>query len=402
MGYRIRIFLIAISTLLAASLPAGVSYAKEKSNTEKGDIKGVWIGTVNHIDYPYAPTTDAGILEAQIKEEINNCKEAGFNAIFLQVRPNSDAIYPSAYFPWSVYVTGKQGTAPADDFDPLRCWIETAHANGMELHAWINPYRITSNGIKEWNALSNTNPARQHPEWVLQYSNGNFYYNPALPEVRALIEAGVMEIVNNYDVDGIHMDDYFYPGKDFPDNAYYNAMNNGVFCSIEDWRRNNVNILIQEINQQVHAVKPEIQWGISPSGVWENKSVNSLGSNTQGGHPSYSKLYADTRLWAVSGWIDYIAPQIYWNIGHKKADYVTLINWWTDTLKNSPTKLYIGLADYKGCGVSQGNVWYGGSEIARQMDINQKNEKVSGEIHFRYQLIMNDPALKNVVINAYH
>lgn len=376
-------------------------YAKEGEVSGSDTMRGVWVATVNHIDYPSVPTSNSSILKKEIDEVIRNCKEEGFNAIFLQVRPNSDAIYPSDIYPWSAYLTGTQGVAPTKSFDPLEYWVEQAHKNNMELHAWINPYRITTNGVDEWNALNANNPARLHPDWVIQYTNGNFYFNPALPEVRAMIEAGVMEIVNRYKVDGIHMDDYFYPGKDFPDQAYYAILNNGKFSNIEDWRRNNVNVLIQEIDQLIHGKDPDLQWGISPSGVWENQSANSLGSNTQGGNPSYSKLYADTRLWALSGWIDYIAPQIYWNVGHEKADYATLVNWWSKTLKNSPTKLYIGLADYKAYQVPDDSVWYGGTEIARQMQMNQETEKVSGEIHFRYKSIVNNPVLSQTIKQRY-
>ncbi|MDD2972196.1 MAG: family 10 glycosylhydrolase [Lachnospiraceae bacterium] len=394
----VMILLLLCCIFVSGSLQA---QAREAGGAEQIPMRGVWVGTVNHIDYPSIPTKDSKILKREIDTVIKNCKAEGFNAIFLQVRPDSDAIYPSEVYPWSAYLTGVQGLAPIDGFDPLAYWVQQAHANEMQLHAWINPYRITTNGVEEWNALSQQNPAKLHPDWVIQYSNQNFYYNPALPEVRALIEAGVMEIVHNYDVDGIHMDDYFYPGKDFPDQAYYMALNQGQFSTIEDWRRNNVNILIQEIDQQVHEVRADIQWGISPSGVWENQSANPLGSDTQGGNPSYSKLYADTRLWALSGWIDYIAPQIYWNIGHDKADYTKLVNWWSDTLKDSPTKLYIGLADYKAYQVKPGNVWYGGTELCRQMKLNQDNEKVAGEIHFRYQLIMSDPMIKRVISDTY-
>ena len=394
-----RIYFIFMCLCLLCPLTV---YAKEGEDMASVPMRGVWVATVNHIDYPSVPTSNGNVLKKEIDEVVNNCKAEGFNAIFLQVRPNSDAIYSSTIYPWSSYLTGTQGKAPTKQFDPLDYWIKQAHKNGIELHAWINPYRITSNGVAEWNALDPQNPARLHSDWVIQYGNDNFYFNPALPEVRAMIEAGVMEIIDGYDVDGIHMDDYFYPGKDFPDQAYYAILNNGQFSSIEDWRRNNVNILIQEIDQLVHSKDVNIQWGISPSGVWENKSANPLGSDTMGGNPSYSKLYADTRLWAMSGWIDYIAPQIYWNIGHEKADYKTLVEWWSDTLKDSPTKLYIGLADYKAYQVQADSVWYGGTEIQKQMQMNKDNEKVSGEIHFRYKIVVNDPVLSQTIGTMYH
>lgn len=367
---------------------------------EKEEMKGVWIATVCNLDFPTVQTTDAGFLAAEIDTQIANCKKLGFNTIFLQVRPSSDAIYPSALFPWSAYVTGQQGTAPQSGFDPLAYWIDRAHENKMELHAWLNPYRITKYGEKEFLSLAPSNPARQHPEWVRLYSDNNYYFDPGIPQVRELIKQGVAELLEHYELDGIHMDDYFYPGKNF-DDAQTFALYNGGFASIEDWRRNNVDILVQELGVLIHSYGTDIQFGISPAGVWENSSANPLGSNTQGGHPSYSKLYADTRKWALEEWIDYIVPQLYWQIGHPKADYATLAQWWAQTLKDSNTRLYIGMGDYLSIGTGSQSVWAGGAEIGRQLSYNDGLEKIEGEVHFRYGTIMKDTLLQQVIEEAY-
>lgn len=369
------------------------------SGTQK-EMRGVWVSTVYNLDFPSSPTADSQRLMAETDEIISNCSEMGFNAIFLQVRPGSDAIYPSAIYPWSSYLSGAQGQAPSDGFDPLKYWIDKCHEKSIELHAWINPYRITKNGDKEYASLSQSNPAVMHPEWTVKYSDGNYYYNPALPEVRQLVTDGVKEILQNYDVDGIHMDDYFYPGQNFDDAVQYEMYNNGEFSSIEDWRRNNVNMLVKTLYETVHSVKSNAVFGISPAGIWDNKSSNPLGSDT-GGRAAYSALFADSRRWVKEGWVDYLAPQIYWEFGNKAADYETLVRWWSDVFNGSEAKLYIGLADYRCNDVSENSVWYNGAEIERQINFNRSFGNISGEIHFRYKMINTNNAVKQLLSRVY-
>jgi uncharacterized lipoprotein YddW (UPF0748 family) len=273
----------------------------------------------------------------------------------------------------------------------------------MELHAWVNPYRATKIKSSSQDALSglaSNHPAVLHPEYVIKYTDGNYYYNPALPEVRQLVIDGIMEIVNNYNVDGIHMDDYFYPGTDFNDEASYQQLK-GDFTDKDDWRRNNVNLLVSGIREAIDASGKDVEFGISPAGIWANKSHNPLGSDTLG-NESYYTNYADTRKWALEGTVDYIAPQVYWEIGHSKADYQKLAQWWSDTLKDAPAKLYIGLADYRSYDAASGNVWYGGDEIIRQLNINKANTNIDGEIHFRYKLLYNTTVLRDKVVSFYN
>lgn len=368
------------------------SIANDLNSTER--MKGVWVSSVANLDYPLKQTTDSDYLKSQADEIVANCKELGFNAVFLQVRPTSDALYKSEIFPWSKYLTGSQGTAPDNGFDPLEYWITKCHENGIELHAWINPYRITRDGKTSIQDLANSNPAKQHPEYTLRYSDGNFYYDPAMPQVRQILVDGVLEIINNYDVDGIHMDDYFYPGQDFDDDDTYALYGKGMDKG--DWRRENVNTLIKQLHDEIKATGKDVAFGISPSGVWANKGNNELGSNTRGSE-SYYNLYADTRKWAREEWIDYICPQIYWEIGHSAADYDTLVKWWVDAIGNADTKLYVGLADYKCDGVSSSSVWYNGKAIQQQFDLNKSISRVAGEVHFRYQLITKNAALCNII-----
>ncbi len=364
------------------------------------EMRGVWISSVYNLDFPSEPTVSVSKMMSEIDDIIKECAKMGFNAVFLQVRPSSDALYASDYFPWSSYLTGEQGRAPDNDFDPLEYWVEKCHENSMELHAWINPYRITKNGDAEYASLSTDNPAVLHPEWIVKYTDGNYYYDPAIPEVRRLVTDGVRELLENYDIDGIHMDDYFYPGADFDDTARYELYNNGEFSDISDWRRNNVNILVESLHKTVHSVKSDAVFGISPIGIWDNISTNPLGSNTSG-KAAYSSQFADSVKWVKEGWVDYLAPQIYWEFGNKAADYETLANWWNDIFENSRAKLYIGLADYRCTDAAENSVWYNGAEIERQIKFNTNLKNVCGEIHFRYKMINENIALKQKLSQMY-
>ncbi len=359
-------------------------------------LKGVWVSTVSNLDYPSTKTTDASVLKKEADTIIEKCGEMGITDIFFQVRPTADAFYKSELYPWSQYLTGSQGTAPTEGFDPLEYWISQCHSKGIKLHAWVNPYRVTNQPeITSVNSLALSNPARQNPDWVIRYE-GKMYFDPAIPQVQQLVIDGVMEIVRNYDIDGIHFDDYFYPGQNFSDDASYSQYGNGADRG--EWRRENVNGLIKTLSESIKKYDPNIQFGISPSGVWANKKNNELGSNTNGSE-SYYKLYADTRKWALEGWIDYIAPQIYWEIGHSTADYKTIAEWWADTLKNSQCKLYIGLADYKCDGAGQSSPWYNGKAIKEQLDLNSSLSKIQGEIHFRYKFLVANSYLYDIVKN---
>ena len=363
-------------------------------NAADKPMKGIWIATVSNLDYPKEGTVNSAQLMKEADEILDNCQQLGFNAVFFQVRPAGDAFYKSNIYPYSQWLTGSQGTAPENGFDPLAYWVDGAHKRGMELHAWINPYRITTNGIS-LDSLAINNPARINKNYTIHYTNGNYYYNPAMPEVRQLVIDGVMEIVNNYDVDGIHMDDYFYPGTDIDDDEDY-AKYNTAFSNKADWRRNNVDLLVKGIHDSLSG--SGVTFGISPSGIWANKDNNPLGSNT-GGFESYASIYADTRKWALSGWIDYIAPQIYWEIGHSIADYATLADWWSQTLASSGTKLYIGIGEYRCDDASSGSVWYNGAAIEKQFAYNANIPKIEGEIHFRYGSIMKNSALQTLIKN---
>lgn len=379
-----------------AATAADNANSKVAASTE---MRGLWVSSVINLDYPSQPTTSADELRSQADKILDNAQACGFNAIFLQVRPCADAIYPSKIYPWSIYLTGQQGVAPNAGFDPLAYWVEGAHRRGMELHAWINPYRITKTAA-EWDKMAASSPAKQHPEWTIVYKE-NYYFNPALPEVRQLVIDGAVELVQNYAVDGVHMDDYFYPGTDFDDAASFAALGGG-FSDIGDWRRDNVNQLVQGLDQALHQARADIQFGISPAGIWASSNLHPEGSATTSTYSSYVSMYADTRLWVKSGWLDYIAPQIYWEAGHKTADFTALLNWWSEQVTGTGVKLYIGLADYKTLEAKAADSpWFDGAEIARQMAACTAKSQVAGVIHFRYGSINSSLALQRVIRQAY-
>lgn len=361
-------------------------------------MHGVWVSTVYNLDFPSYPTCDSTVLKSEIDSIVLQCKKTGYNAVFLQVRPCADSFYPSKVFPWSKYLSGQSGLAPSDEFDPLKYWIQKCHEYGIELHAWINPYRITKDKDSDFEALSENHPAKLNPGWVVKYTDGNYYFNPGIPEVRDLVLNGVKEILQNYDVDGIHMDDYFYPGPDFQDALTFETHNNGQFTDISDWRRNNVNLLVESL----HLLCKEYNktFGISPSGIWDNLKDNPLGSNTRG-KSSYSQLFADSRAWVKMGFLDYIAPQIYWEFGYTAADFETLSNWWADVCDDTGVKLYIGLATYRAAEATEASPWYNGKETLKQLSHIENDPRISGEIHFRYKLIDGDKNLKRVISDYY-
>lgn len=377
--------------------------ASDKQNTvfnlEK-PMHGVWVASVLNIDYPKTRTGNSESLKEQADKIIDNCAKMGINNIFLQVRPSCDAFYKSDIFPTSKYLTGAQGKEPDGDFDCLEYWIEKCHENGIALHAWINPYRITKEK-ESLSELSDKNPAKVHPEWVVKHQN-NLYLDPGIPEVRDLVVDGIVEIVEKYDVDGVHFDDYFYPeeGKEsFNDGETY-AKYGADFSSKGAFRRDSVDKLIKESMEAVKAVDENVVFGISPSGIWANKSTHSEGSNTSGSE-AYVKLYADTRKWGKEGWIDYIIPQIYWQIGHPKADYATLVKWWSSQLEGSPTKLYIGLADYK---VGDDKAWKGGNGLQNlkdQIELNKEYSNIAGEVHYNYSSLFGHSDLVDYFSEIY-
>ena len=359
------------------------------------ESRGVWVSTVYNLDYP----SNSSLTQEQMKKEIDNivysAANAGLNTIFLQVRPECDAIYPSTIFPWSKYISGNQGQSPDGNFDSLAYFIETSHLRGIELHAWINPYRVTVSSFETiedgLNSLHETNPAKINPNWVMHGNDKKLYFDPALPEVRKLIIDGITELADNYDIDGIHLDDYFYPDDGFNDIESFNKYGQ-AFENIEDFRRDNVNKIVQEISETCNTY--DLMFGISPFGIWANYVNNELGSTTNG-NQSYYSHYADSRLWVKEGWVDYIAPQLYWAIGSDEGEFERLLLWWRDTVSGTGVDLYIGLASYRSLDANADSIWYNGSEIIRQLKMIDMYGQTSGVIFFRYQSLIQSNSLSS-------
>lgn len=372
--------ILSVILVLAMLVPA--AYAAQPA---QDGMRGVWVSSVANIDYPSQQGLSADQLKSEADTILNNIAAMGLNTVFLQVRPSADALYQSALFPWSRYVSGTAGQAPDGDFDVLAYWVEGAHSRGLQLHAWLNPYRITRDGKAELDALPETSPAKQHPEWVVEYES-NYYFNPGLPAVQQLVVDGAAEIVRNYDVDGIHLDDYFYPGTDFNDAAAY-ARYGEDFDDIGDWRRDNVNTLIASLDETVHAINPELSFGVSPAGIWDNKADNPKGSETNG-RSSYREIYCDSVEWIKRGTVDYICPQLYWSIGYEIADFEVLVDWWQDIVSTSDVALYIGIGAYRAAEAEPGDVWYGTAELERQLDMLDNSIDIQGEVFFSYASLM--------------
>ena len=304
------------------------------SAQQKREFRGAWIQCVNGQFKGIGTET----MQRTLTYQLNELQKDGCNAIIFQVRPECDALYESDLEPWSYYLTGVQGEKPNPYWDPLQWMIDECHRRGMELHAWINPYRAKTKSPHQ-NAANHV--IVRHPEWTFDY-DGLTLLNPAYKECRDYICDVVKDIVERYDVDGLHIDDYFYPypvaGVEIPDEAQYRAAPNGM-KNRDDWRRYNVNMFIQQVYETIHATKPWVKFGVSPFGIYRNQKSDPNGSKTNG-LQNYDQLYADVLLWDANGWMDYCVPQLYWEIGNKAADYDELIHWWNRHLTRTP--LYIG------------------------------------------------------------
>ena len=355
-----------------------------------GEFRAVWVATVLNLDFPTNQNLSVTAMKREIDAIVTNSAELGMNAIIFQVRPAGDAFYRSDIFPWSQWLTGLQGRE-VPGFDPLEYWIETCHANGLELHAWLNPYRIihTNTNSSDPDTLAPDNPVRLHPELAVGWSeaggNKGLFLDPGLPEARELVIAGVSEIVAKYDVDGIHIDDYFYPGTVFNDEASFSKY--GGEMDIADWRRENVNKLIKGIGDVIRELNEElgknVRWGVSPTAIWMNGSNDPHGVPTTSGRESYNEAYADTRRWVMEGWVDYICPQIYWYIGFDIADFEAILDWWALLCGEYGVDLYIGHAAYREAQNDQPPHWNG--EIVRQLEMIAASGAVKGSVFYRYQ-----------------
>ncbi|MFF1689468.1 MULTISPECIES: glycoside hydrolase family 10 protein [unclassified Streptomyces] len=344
------------------------------------DLRGMWLATVANRDWPSKPGLSAAQQLTELIAHLDTAVGRHLNAVVFQARPTADALWPSPYEPWSDVLTGVQGKDPG--WDPLGTAVTEAHRRGLELHAWFNPYRVANH--TDLSRLVSTHPARRHPDWVVPYG-GKLYYNPGLPEVRQFVQDAMLDAVRRYDLDAVHWDDYFYPypvaGQVFDDDAAY-AAHGGNFPDRASWRRDNTDRLVREMAASVKRIRPRTQFGISPFGVWRNAATDPLGSDTRAGVQTYDDLHADTRKWVRERWIDYICPQIYWNIGFAAADYAKLVPWWSDVVRGTGVRLYAGEALYKAGDPAQPAEWQDPAELSRHLTFAEGYPQVNGHVFF--------------------
>ncbi|MEV4224209.1 family 10 glycosylhydrolase [Nonomuraea sp. NPDC049725] len=352
----------------------------------KRQLRGVWIATVQNIDWPSRTGLSAERQKAEYVKLLDAAAKRKFNAVFVQVRPASDALYKSSIEPWTRFLTGTAGKDPG--WDPLPWLIEESHKRGMEFHAWFNPYRASYDA--DMSKLPANHPAKRHPGWTVKYGD-RLYYNPGLPQVREHVTKVVTDVVKRYDVDGVHFDDYFYPypgeGGTFDDAAAFTKYGKGK--KLADWRRQNVNKLIAQVDEAVHATKQHVKFGVSPFGIWRNKSDDPSGSAT-GGMSAYDSIFADARAWIKAGTVDYVMPQLYWSRGHKTASYKALAPWWADAVEGSGVHLYIGQALYR-VGARDEAAWTKPGELSAHLTLNRRHEQIRGDVYFSAKQLLTNP-----------
>lgn len=374
--------IICICSLLYGFCLSG----KAQSFPPKYEMRGVWIATVLNIDWPSKPGLSAEQQKNEFVQILDRDKAMGINAVFVQVRPSGDAFYPSQYDPWSEFLTGKQGQAPQPFYDPLKFMIDQAHKRGMEFHAWINPYRMVFDVTKS--SVAANHITKRHPEWFVRYGK-QLIFNPGLPETVNYLVGVVKDIVHRYDVDGIHLDDYFYPyptSQHFNDDAAYQKYGNGL--SLADWRRANCDTAIKRVHDAILQIKPMVKFGVSPFGIYQNKSQDPGGSETRG-TTNYHDLYADILLWLKEGWIDYVAPQLYWKIGKTGQDFRILLDWWANHTYGRD--LYIGQAVYH-ADEKDVSGWSDTKELPNEIKfLRQFPNKVQGSLFFSNKSFNSNP-----------
>ena len=337
------------------------------------ELRGLYVATVGNLNFPSRTGLTSDELRAEIDAMIALCERVGFNTLIFQARPASDAFYESGIYPSSYYLTGEQGADPP--FDVLAELTAAAHQKDIAVIAWVNPYRVQKTGAFE---LSAGNPAALHPEYCVEYG-GVTYYDPGLPEVREMIARGCAEIASGYDVDGILFDDYFYPypkdGEAFDDAATYAKYGGGA--ALADWRRENVNETVRLSYEAVKAADPICSFGIAPFGIWSNDNGRNGGSQTRG-LDAYNDIFCDALAWAKEGYVDFLAPQIYWSFDTDVARYDLLCDWWADALRDTGVVFLTSNAAYK---VSE---WTDDLELAKQIGYNRSTGACAGEFIYGY------------------
>lgn len=352
----------------------------------KREFRAVWIATVDNIDWPSSKNLMPEVQREEFSNLLDFHERVGMNAVFVQVRAAGDAFYAKSSEPWSEWLTGRQGRKPEPFWDPMEFMIKEAHQRGLEFHAWLNLNRLVH---KSATSVSTDNISYTHPEWILNY-DGYKLFDFGIPEVRNFITQVTVNVAKNYDVDGIHFDDYFYPyavaGQTVQDEASFRKYGRG-FASKADWRRNNIDLLVKQIHDALQEVNPRLKFGISPCGVWRNKGTDPAGSKTYGALASYDDLFADSRKWIEEGWVDYIAPQVYFSSGFGRVPYKNLVDWWTEN--SYGRHLYVGMGAYRVGYKERDTNWSNPAEIPNQVRYSRDNG-TDGTIFFSSRSLKNN------------
>ncbi|MFH6605002.1 glycoside hydrolase family 10 protein [Maribacter algicola] len=375
-----KLFLLLSLTLVSCSVFDSIPQPER-------EFRGFWVATVVNIDWPKNGNDAIEKQKADYLKILDFYKDLNFNAAIVQIRTAGDAFYGSDFAPWSRFLTGEEGKAPDTEESILKWMIDEAHKRGMEFHAWLNPYRATFDLKTE--VLDPTHDFNLHPEWMLKYGK-KYYYNPGLPEVRKRMISIIDEIVAGYDIDAVHFDDYFYPytikGEVFQDSLTYSYYGRSD-QSLEDWRRSNMDSLIKNSFETIKSRKPWVQFGVSPFGVWKNRSTDPRGSDTQAGQTTYENLYADPMLWMEKGWLDYLVPQVYWSMDLPVASHRKIVDWWANNTVN--TNLYIGNGPYKIRNNSD-KAWDDKKELPNQLILSRNTQEVQGNVFFSAKSLMDN------------
>ncbi|WP_405733905.1 family 10 glycosylhydrolase [Streptomyces sp. NBC_01537] len=403
MGNRItrRAFAAGAAGAVSLALATGDGAAAAAAGAPRAELRGMWIASVANRDWPSARGLSAEQQRQELLDLLDVAVDRRLNAVMFQVRPTADAMWPSDYEPWSEYLTGTQGRDPG--WDPLGTAVSEAHRRGLELHAWFNPYRIATH--TDPSRLAARHPARVHPDWVVPYG-GKLYYNPGLPQVRRFVQDAMLDAVERYPVDAVHWDDYFYPypvaGQSFDDDEAY-VRYGADFLDRAAWRRDNIDSLVLETAARIKQIRPGTRLGVSPFAVWRNATTDSRGSDTRAGVQTYDDLHADTRGWVRKEWVDYIVPQVYWNLGFAAADYAKIVPWWAEAVTGTRVRLYIGEALYKASASGQPAAWQDPAELSRHLDFVADYPQVSGNVFFAARDVADDPigAMSQVVADHY-
>lgn len=389
-----KIFALFLTLIILSNISA---------SQKKREMRGVWIATVANIDWPSQRNLTSKAQRMEMRTMLDGLAKNNINAIIMQIRPTADSFYPSALEPWSHWLTGKQGVMPNSYYDPLQFLIEEAHKRCIEVHVWLNPYRVTNSD--KLDILSKGHLYYKNKDLFVKYG-GKYYFDPGLDETREFLNRVVEDVVGRYDIDAIHFDDYFYPyrvaNEEFPDEASFRKHPRGYAPNQKnDWRRNNVDLIIAELQKTIKTLKPWVEFGISPFGVWRNNNVDPRGSATRAGVQNYDDLYADILKWLYEGTIDYVVPQLYWEIGKKVADYEILAKWWSE---NSYGKnLYIGLYASQLGNPQAPAAWRIGNELVRQLNMNKRHPQIDGEVYFSAkEFLKNKQGLNDSLQNNFY